>query len=302
MTHNKKIDLSIVIPTYNRPNFLLECINSILNQNTRHNFEIIVICDGTDSRIDKLMLKFKKLKNIKYFVQKKLGPAAARNVGIKHSRAKIITFLDDDCIVNKNWIENILLAHKKHPNINHAIAGRLDPVTNCLVSEFSKGLESRASADNSTIFYPSMVNNVSYKRETLNKIKGFDESFKNASGEDVEYNYRLYNKNIRTIYVENILIKHHYPEKIVPMLKQQFRFGTTRPMLMIKTNDYPFKKKPYWLYIIKRIATPFADPFLRLRYALTKKKKYAIVYLFIGYLHQIAYWSGFLYSILKKNQ
>lgn len=85
--------VSVVIPTYNRQNLVVEAIESVLAQ-TYKNFEIIVVDDGsTDDTSGQIKAYAGRLT---YHVQKNQGVAAARNAGIKLSQGEFICFLDSD--------------------------------------------------------------------------------------------------------------------------------------------------------------------------------------------------------------
>jgi len=92
MDKNSKV--SVIIPTYNRFEYVEKAINSVLNQ-TYKNYEIIVVDDCSDD------IRYGQLKNridIKYFRLEKRGgmPSITRNYGIKNSIGDWIAFLDDD--------------------------------------------------------------------------------------------------------------------------------------------------------------------------------------------------------------
>lgn len=93
---------SIVIPLYNKEKFVLNTLKSVLNQ-TFQDFEIIIIDDGST---DKSAEKVKEIDNpkINYFRIENQGVSNARNVGIQHSKADYIAFLDAD----DYWFENHL--------------------------------------------------------------------------------------------------------------------------------------------------------------------------------------------------
>jgi glycosyltransferase involved in cell wall biosynthesis len=292
--------VSIIIPTYRRAKLIKECLISIFNQKINKNYyEVIVVSDGFDEKTDIIIKSFNKFYNLKYIKQKKSGPATARNNGIKKAKGHILVFLDDDCIIDGSWIKNIINAHKKYKEAG-AIAGSITPIKLNLISEFSNGLEARSSLKDGEVFMPSLINNSSYKDWAIKKVKGFDESFRRASGEDVEFNYKLYKENIKTIFIKNIKIRHYYKTTLKSFLKQQFGFGFERVKLIKKTNDYPFDKSKFLLYMLKRIATPFLEPFLRFNYALKNKKRNVLLYIPLGYLQQFAYWSGFFYALIKE--
>jgi glycosyltransferase involved in cell wall biosynthesis len=87
------VDVSVIIPAYNRALFLIKAIDSVLKQ-TYKSFEIIVVDDGS---VDNTKFAIQDYKNrVKYIYQENKGPASARNRGIKESKANFIAFLDSD--------------------------------------------------------------------------------------------------------------------------------------------------------------------------------------------------------------
>jgi len=90
-----KNDISVIIPTFNRADFLRKAIESVLSQ-TYRGFELIVIDDGSTDNTYEIVSEFKN--NIVYIKQKNIGAASARNTGIKRAKNKFLAFLDsDDC-------------------------------------------------------------------------------------------------------------------------------------------------------------------------------------------------------------
>jgi len=100
------MNISAVIPTFNRGHCLLRAINSILAQTTPVD-EIIVVDDGSNDKTYDLLLKSElldmrgQLPNIRYLYQENKGVSAARNLGIKEAENEYIALLDSD----DAWIE-----------------------------------------------------------------------------------------------------------------------------------------------------------------------------------------------------
>jgi len=90
----KQQKVSVIIPTYNSEKFINRSIDSVLKQDFK-DYEIIIIDDGSKDMTYEKIKKYLTNK-IKYIKQKNMGPASARNKGIKNSIGEYIAFLDSD--------------------------------------------------------------------------------------------------------------------------------------------------------------------------------------------------------------
>ena len=100
---NKTIDISVIIPVYNREKTIVNCVNSILNQ-TYLPKEIIIVDDGsTDNTIISIEGIENSIINL-IALNKNKGAQHARNIGVKNSKSEWIAFLDSD----DTWINNKL--------------------------------------------------------------------------------------------------------------------------------------------------------------------------------------------------
>lgn len=91
---SKEVKVSVIIPTYNSAHFIIEAVESVLNQ-TFTDFEILVIDDGsTDATKEVLIEKYGNL--VRYFYKENGGVSKARNFGIENAQGKYVAFLDSD--------------------------------------------------------------------------------------------------------------------------------------------------------------------------------------------------------------
>lgn len=96
---------SIVIPTYNRLQILVKCLDALENQQSYSeagvmDYEIVVVDDGsTDGTVDYLMAHLNRFPHMKVYVQSHGGAAAARNYGVLKSLGETIVFIDSDMVV-----------------------------------------------------------------------------------------------------------------------------------------------------------------------------------------------------------
>ena len=87
--------ISIIVPTYNRADFLPKAIQSILNQ-TYQDWEAIIVDDGSTDKTEEIVKDYNESR-IRYIAHKSnLGISTARNTGIKNSKGKYIALLDSD--------------------------------------------------------------------------------------------------------------------------------------------------------------------------------------------------------------
>ncbi|KIO51301.1 glycosyltransferase family 2 protein [Flavobacterium hibernum] len=85
---------SVIIPLYNKENFIENTIQSVLNQ-TFEDFEIIVINDGSTDKSEEKLLQFKDSR-IRYYSKNNEGVSITRNLGITLANANFVAFLDAD--------------------------------------------------------------------------------------------------------------------------------------------------------------------------------------------------------------
>jgi len=98
---NKSPLVSVIIPTYNRAQYICEAVKSVLRQ-TFSDFELIVVDDGSVDNTKEILTPY--LGIVKYIYQNNSGIAAARNAGIEMSRGEFIAFLDSDDL----WVRDKL--------------------------------------------------------------------------------------------------------------------------------------------------------------------------------------------------
>lgn len=103
------LEISIIIPVYNREKYIGRCLRSLLTQSFGvKNFEMIVIDDGSTDDTKKILNAFKE--DIKIITnEENIGLPASLNKGIKASRGKYIVRVDSDDYVNKDFLKILFL-------------------------------------------------------------------------------------------------------------------------------------------------------------------------------------------------
>lgn len=103
------LEISIIIPVYNREKYIGRCLRSLLTQSFGvENFEMIVIDDGSTDDTKKILNAFKE--DIKIITnEENIGLPASLNKGIKASRGKYIVRVDSDDYVNNDFLKILFL-------------------------------------------------------------------------------------------------------------------------------------------------------------------------------------------------
>lgn len=102
------IDLSIVVPVYNYVDIIESNIDSILNQKTEYNYQLIIVDDGSTDGAADVLKKYADNQNVKLIFQKNAGIGAARNTGINNADGKYLMFVDCDDIVHDDIVETLM--------------------------------------------------------------------------------------------------------------------------------------------------------------------------------------------------
>ncbi len=220
------MNVSIVIPTYNRKPILEKCLmaleNQILNENV-DNYEIIVIDDGsTDDTTSWLKKNKETLPHVVLYEQEHGGPALGRNLGVINSKYEIIIFIDSDLIVLNNFITSHvdkLLSHWKKNNKKCFTYGSVINTSNFRHPKNEKYKISDIS------FAYFATGNVAISKELLLSVGLFDTSFSLYGWEDLELGERLKKIGTKLIKCPKAVGFHWHPpfdcEQIESLITQE---------------------------------------------------------------------------------
>lgn len=198
--------VSVVIPTHQIDKRLLFTLEALLNQETNHAIEIIVVADGRTAAPDYAL----KAKNIKWIVPPKAnqGAAQCRNLGVENSLGELIVFVDSDMVLPLNTIQEHVQLHDKSTG-KLAVIGKRKRINyqhwNCVnernqiydlpfIGDSREGaLNLNANRDQWWYFFNTC--HCSLNKKLLLRAGGFDNNFKGWGPEDVELGYRLHKDN-----------------------------------------------------------------------------------------------------------
>ena len=109
-----KLQFSIIIPVYNRPQEIEELLLSLTKQTFEKIFEVIVVEDGSTLKADTIVSNYSNDLNSKYFLKKNSGAGASRNFGMEQAAGNYFIIFDSDCIIPPHYLATVDTALKEN--------------------------------------------------------------------------------------------------------------------------------------------------------------------------------------------
>jgi glycosyltransferase involved in cell wall biosynthesis len=168
--------ISVIIPVYNRQEFIQRSVESVLNQ-TLPASQIIVVDDGSSDLTPQILQLYKD--KIEIITTKNQGVSRARNIGIAHSKYRWITFLDSDDEWDEKKLELQYSFHQKNPHIlfSHTLERWIKNGKTIKPKKHHKKPKGWCFDENIS-FCKIAPSSVMVAREVLDKVGCFDESLR----------------------------------------------------------------------------------------------------------------------------
>ncbi len=211
------VQVSVVVPTYNRPELLHNCLAALLQQDfSPDEYEIIVVdnagSEGTrrlvetitseGSRTDAAPVSDKEAAvrpSVHHIVEnEKPGPAAARNAGWRYAHGDIIAFTDDDCLPQRDWLKEGVRVLRDGFD---AVSGRVIVPVEGVPSDYERNIGRLETAEFVTA-------NCFLRCSTLLRTGGFNEEFTTAWREDSELHFHLLQLSLKLGRASQAVVVH----------------------------------------------------------------------------------------------
>lgn len=102
------IDLTIIVPAYNVETYIEQCMDSIVHQKTKYEYEVIIVNDGSTDGTQNIIHRYKSIDNIRIINRLNGGLSAARNSALEVSNGRYLMFVDSDDYILPCAIESLL--------------------------------------------------------------------------------------------------------------------------------------------------------------------------------------------------
>jgi glycosyltransferase involved in cell wall biosynthesis len=195
--------ISVVVPTFRRPELLRRCLLALCSQDLDPgDFEIVVADDGPSpgtARVVNAVRERPGSAGIRYVpVRLTQGPACARNLGWRAAQAPFIAFTDDDTIPRPGWLRAGLAALEA--GADAAVGRTIVPVPD-VPTDYERGVSGLERAEFITA-------NCFVRRLALERTGGFDERYEKAWREDSDLQFALLDRGFWTVSAPEAVVVH----------------------------------------------------------------------------------------------
>lgn len=265
--------LSLIVATKGRVEELCRLFDSLTRQE-HEDFEVILVDQNLDGRLNTLVDGYLKRLQINHLLQEKPGLSRARNVGRKYINGDIVCFPDDDSVYPPNVLHQVnetLTLHQESDGIVVSIRAIDD---DDYAFDTCGGTGKSAEIDHQLAYNVGVSHSMFFRREIAD-VLDFDEQMGAGagtswgSGEDTDYLFRVLAHGYRICYEADFFVRHPRP-LADPSLSRRLRRGLSYGL----GNGYFLAKHQQPLSLFK--PQPVGHPFLRLALTAFRQRAFSL--------------------------
>jgi glycosyltransferase involved in cell wall biosynthesis len=221
---------SVIVPVYNRPQEVLELLESLCLQ-TFSNFEVLIIEDGSDQSCERIVEQFHDRLNIRYFFKPNSGQGFSRNYGFERAKGDYFIVFDSDCLIPEHYFQTVDLFLNKSsldafggPDRAHASFTPLQKaISYSMTSPFTTG-GIRGNKKHVGTFHPRSFN-MGVSRKVYEQTGGY---LITRMGEDIELSLRIIDRGFKTGLIPEAYVYHKRRTSLKQFFRQLHFFGRAR--------------------------------------------------------------------------
>jgi glycosyltransferase involved in cell wall biosynthesis len=222
---------SVIIPIYNRPDEIVELLDSITLQSFKDDIEVIVVEDGSEFTCKQEIESYYSQLDLKYIFQENKGPGMARNRGNQEAKGEYLLFFDSDCILPADYFKTIHAHLPKEgldcfggPDKEHAF---FTPIQKAISYSMTASITTggiRGSKERMDKFYPRSFN-LGMRKRVFDALGGFSDM---RFGEDLDLSMRAIEQNYSVGLIKEAFVYHKRRTKFNAFFKQVYNSGIAR--------------------------------------------------------------------------
>jgi len=242
-----QLDLSVILPTFNRKETLRACLANLAMQTLpARRWEVMVVDDGSTDGTEELCRTFTQFYRLRYIRQENAGAGAARRAGVEQANGDYVLFINDDTMAFPNLLAEHLRVQDEHRREKVAVLGNFPYPGEALGRALTYFLSTNPFLFPQVTLQPGLHSdpayfitcNLSVRREAVLAAGSFDPEF--VVAEDTELGIRLRAAGYRVFYHPKAAALHdHLDMKIGDLVRRAHVYGRNRLLL--------FRKYPHLL-------------------------------------------------------
>jgi glycosyltransferase involved in cell wall biosynthesis len=260
MQEVRGMDISVIICTRDRPESIAMALSSLEASIASDSlqWEVLVVDSSSTDETASACRPFisRSPERYRYIYEGRQGKSVALNAGIRFARGEILAFTDDDCVVDRHWLDATAKEFQSDPDLAF-LGGRVELYDNrdkpmTIITDQEKV----ALSSFDMLFRPTIIGcNMAFKREVLRHIGYFDVSLGGASRsgtastEDIDIVYRAYRKGFKVVYFPSIVVYHNHgrrTDKEVDTLLYKYFLGRGAFLQKHALSDRQVARRLFW--------------------------------------------------------
>lgn len=249
--------VSVIIATHNRTDSLSKCLQAIL-ASEYPDFEIVVVDNApkNDDTLDYIRANFGESGRVRYVRENRPGLGRAHNAGLKVVDTDIVVFTDDDVIVDRFWLLEMVKGFSMADNVG-CVTGLIIPAeleTEAQLwieqySGFSKGFKRRVFNLHTHrvpgVLYPYTAGvfgsgaSMAFTMQALRDIGGFDPALGAGTvalgGDDLDAFFQVVTKGYNLVYEPAAILRHSHRREYAGLQRQAYGYGVGLTAYLTKT-------------------------------------------------------------------
>ena len=242
---------SVIVPVYNRPDEVDELLQS-LTQQSYHDFEVVIVEDGSKIPCEEVVKKYQSQLDIRYFSKPNSGPGQTRNYAAERSQGEYLLILDSDCILPPGYLQAVEDELQTSPadafggpDRAHDSFTPVQKAINYAMTSFFTTGGIRGGKKKMDKFYPRSFN-MGVRANVYKQLGGFS---KMRFGEDIDFSIRIFKAGCRCRLFPEAWVWHKRRTDFRKFFKQVHNSGIARINL--------FKKYPESLKVVHLLPAVF---------------------------------------------
>lgn len=217
--------VSVVVPVHNAAATLATCVEAVIAlDDPGVESEAVFVDNGSTDESRDILRSYEP--RIRVVSERRRGPSAARNAGVRATLSDLLAFTDADCVPEPQWLAELVAAARAYPDAS-IIGGPIlawRPAT--FAARFSERMFDQERAVGATRLPYVISANLCTRRDVLDAVGGFDETLR--TGEDVDLSYRV-NAACpgRLVFAGRAVVRHVNPDTLAKIWQKGLEHGRT---------------------------------------------------------------------------